>query len=71
MSAISLTSPVGFFPLRLVAYDPTGLHFPWGEGEAEAETMDGEGRKFHLRQRHQWWRHWEAGWRQVVVGGPC
>ena len=42
MSAVSLGSPVGFFPSRPVACDPTRLPFPQEEREAEAETM-GEG----------------------------
>ena len=41
MSGISPASSVGFFPLRLVTYDPTRLPFQWEEGEAEAETMGG------------------------------
>ena len=40
---VSPAGPLGFFPSWPVACDPTGLPFPWEEGEVEAETTDGEG----------------------------
>ena len=68
---VSLASPVGFFPSWIVSYTPAGLPFLWEEGEAEAETADGEGLEILPEVRHQQWRCWEAGWRQIIVGAPC